>query len=158
VDKSQRERERARAKRARSLAAAARMRVNGMAVAAPQRLRVVRGRAHAEANQTTGAGATASCGDQKRGSLPTSPSVEERQIVQIVGRALDGLPANQQELLVLAYFDELTQPEISEQLRLPPATVNARIGRALERLRRIVAPPAQTPPRLRLLPQIAPGV
>jgi RNA polymerase sigma-70 factor (ECF subfamily) len=52
--------------------------------------------------------------------------------------ALAQLPVTQRELLRLAYFEHLTQPEIAERLHLPVGTVKSRTFQALRRLRQIL--------------------
>jgi RNA polymerase sigma-70 factor (ECF subfamily) len=51
-----------------------------------------------------------------------------------VRRCLDRLPAEQREVLQLAYFGGRTQVEIAEQLGLPLGTVKARMFRGLRRM------------------------
>jgi RNA polymerase sigma factor (sigma-70 family) len=51
-----------------------------------------------------------------------------------VRRCLDRLPAEQREVLELAYFGGRTQVEIAEQLGLPLGTVKARMFRGLRRM------------------------
>jgi RNA polymerase sigma factor (sigma-70 family) len=51
-----------------------------------------------------------------------------------VRRCLDRLPAEQRQVLELAYFAGRTQVEIAEQLRLPLGTVKARMFRGLRRM------------------------
>ena len=53
--------------------------------------------------------------------------------------ALDQLSAPQREVLVLAYFDGLTQSELSERLGEPLGTVKSRTHAALARLRDLLA-------------------
>ena len=48
--------------------------------------------------------------------------------------ALNRLPDEQREVLVLAYFGRLTQPEIAAHLDVPLGTVKARAFRGLRRL------------------------
>lgn len=57
-----------------------------------------------------------------------------------VRRALEGLPANERQALVLAYFEGLSQQEIAVRLEWPLGTVKTRTRRALRRLRDVVAP------------------
>lgn len=49
--------------------------------------------------------------------------------------AMEGLPVNQRLIIELAYFDGLTQTEISEQLRMPLGTVKSRMRLAMGKLR-----------------------
>ena len=51
-----------------------------------------------------------------------------------VRRCLDRLPAEQRQVLELAYFAGRTQVEIAEQLGLPLGTVKARMFRGLRRM------------------------
>lgn len=50
-------------------------------------------------------------------------------------RAIEGLPAEQREVLRLAFFADLPHTEIAAQLRLPLGTVKSRIRLALQRIR-----------------------
>jgi RNA polymerase sigma-70 factor (ECF subfamily) len=51
-----------------------------------------------------------------------------------VQRGLDTLPEDQRTVIVLAYFEDLTQAEISRRLNVPLGTVKARMARGLARL------------------------
>ena len=51
-----------------------------------------------------------------------------------VRRGLDTLPEDQRTVIVLAYFEDLTQVEISRRLDVPLGTVKARMARGLARL------------------------
>ena len=50
------------------------------------------------------------------------------------------LPVEQRETLELAYFHDLTQPQIAEQLGVPLGTVKARSFRALRKLAATLVP------------------
>lgn len=52
-----------------------------------------------------------------------------------VALALSELPAEQREVVVLAYFDQLSHTEIAELIGIPLGTVKGRMRLALERLR-----------------------
>jgi RNA polymerase sigma-70 factor, ECF subfamily len=52
-----------------------------------------------------------------------------------VREALDALPHSQQQVLELAYFSELTHPEIAKRLGVPLGTVKGRMRLGLEKLR-----------------------
>ena len=59
----------------------------------------------------------------------------ERYAVAAEVRAtLDRLPAHERRVLELAYWDELTQPEIAARLAVPLGTVKARAARGTRRL------------------------
>jgi RNA polymerase sigma-70 factor (ECF subfamily) len=51
-----------------------------------------------------------------------------------VRRGLDSLPQDQRTVIVMAYFEDLTQVEISRRLDVPLGTVKARMSRGLARL------------------------
>jgi RNA polymerase sigma-70 factor, ECF subfamily len=63
-------------------------------------------------------------------------SAETRRAVQA---ALATMPADEREVIVLAYSNELTQSEIAERLGWPLGTVKTRTRRALARLREVLA-------------------
>jgi RNA polymerase sigma-70 factor (ECF subfamily) len=71
------------------------------------------------------------------GATADEPSdVAERRWVQAVVRtALDGMSEPERQVLLLAYDDGLTQPEIAERLGWPLGTVKTRTRRAMLRLR-----------------------
>ena len=54
--------------------------------------------------------------------------------------ALATLPAEQRETLELAYFHDMTQPQIAAQLGVPLGTVKARSARALRKLAATLVP------------------
>jgi len=60
--------------------------------------------------------------------------VEQFVVAAQVKRALDNLPEEQRESLVLAYFEGKTQQEISDALSVPMGTIKARMARGLRRL------------------------
>jgi RNA polymerase sigma-70 factor (ECF subfamily) len=60
-----------------------------------------------------------------------------------VRAALAQLPEAQRELLRLAYFEQLTQPEIAEQLGIPVGTVKSRTFQAMAKLRAVLHEPSE---------------
>lgn len=56
---------------------------------------------------------------------------EERQFMR---KALDALPEEQREAMVLRYYADLTVPEIAKALGCREGTVKSRLSRALGRL------------------------
>ena len=75
--------------------------------------------------------------------LPWGPEAEPEQAEvialqqesEILGRALQDLPAPQRELIEKAYFGDMSHSEIATQTGLPLGTIKSRIRLALERLR-----------------------
>jgi RNA polymerase sigma-70 factor (ECF subfamily) len=76
--------------------------------------------------------------------LPWGPEAEpEQDEVMVIqqetrklGEALADLPDKQKDLILKAYYGELSHSEIAEQTGLPLGTIKSRIRLALERLRR----------------------
>ncbi len=56
-----------------------------------------------------------------------------------VRAGLERLPEHEREVLLLAYFEGLTQPEIADRLGVPLGTVKTRASRGTRRLRDLVA-------------------
>jgi RNA polymerase sigma-70 factor (sigma-E family) len=54
--------------------------------------------------------------------------------------ALSGLPAQQRAVLVLRYFEDLTEADIATVLGCSPGTVKSHASRGLERLRSVAVP------------------
>lgn len=52
-----------------------------------------------------------------------------------IRRALDALPTDQRVVVVLRYFDDLSEREIAEVLQVPVGTVKSRCARALQAMR-----------------------
>ncbi len=74
------------------------------------------------------------------GESPDSAEIAEAtEEGEQIAAALAELPAQQLEVLSLAYFDGFSHAEIAERLGLPLGTVKGRIRLALERLRTIAA-------------------
>ncbi len=65
------------------------------------------------------------------------------QRASAVRAALACLPAEQREVIELAYFQGLTHTEISERLAQPLGTAKSRIRLALQRLRQTLGPRAE---------------
>ena len=71
----------------------------------------------------------------------TGSSLAER--ASTVRAALAGLPAEQREVIELAYFQGLTHTEIAEKLAQPLGTAKSRIRLALQRLRQTLGSGAE---------------
>jgi len=75
--------------------------------------------------------------------LPWGPEAEPEQADVLalqqeseqLGKALAELPEKQRELIVRAYYGELTHSQIAEETGLPLGTIKSRIRLALDRLR-----------------------
>jgi RNA polymerase sigma-70 factor, ECF subfamily len=78
--------------------------------------------------------------EKNAGSLaaPTTYSpagvVENRQVTQAVRRAVNSLPVELRQVIVMKEFEELTFKEIAEALDLPLSTVKSRLYTALKQL------------------------
>ena len=60
--------------------------------------------------------------------------VESRQVTQAVRRAVNSLPVELRQVIVMKEFEELTFKEIAEALDLPLSTVKSRLYTALKQL------------------------
>lgn len=73
------------------------------------------------------------------GRLRTDPSalelVESRDLARRIAAAVEALPEEQREVVVLKEYEELTFPEVAEVLGIPVSTVKTRLYRALGQLR-----------------------
>jgi RNA polymerase sigma-70 factor (ECF subfamily) len=78
-------------------------------------------------------------GETEAGVAQRGPSalavVEARDLSQAVARAVQELPEDQREVIVLKEYEGLTFLEIAEVLGLPPSTVKTRLYRGLGQLR-----------------------
>ncbi len=77
-------------------------------------------------------------------SLPYAPSVPDRLTDEEVLTAIDGLPPNYREVLLLADVEEFAYKEIAEVLEIPMGTVMSRLSRARKLLRAPLAGVAET--------------
>jgi RNA polymerase sigma-70 factor (ECF subfamily) len=83
--------------------------------------------------------ASASAAGIGSGSAGGPDQLAERVVTSLsVRSALAELPAAQRELLRLAYYDQLTQPEIAERLGIPVGTVKSRTFQAMAKLRAVL--------------------
>jgi RNA polymerase sigma-70 factor (ECF subfamily) len=65
----------------------------------------------------------------------TDAEVERREESRRVRSALDELPADQRQVIELAYFGGLSHSQIAEMLDLPPGTVKGRMRLGLTKMR-----------------------
>lgn len=68
-------------------------------------------------------------------SLDPEDELAGHELREALGSAVGTMPADEREILVLAYRDELSQTEIAARLGLPLGTVKTRARRGLRRLR-----------------------
>jgi len=77
------------------------------------------------------------------GSVPAADdpaaAAEAGEARAAIGAALVAMPAQERDVILLAYRDDLTQSEIAERLGWPLGTVKTRTRRALGRLRGVLA-------------------
>jgi RNA polymerase sigma factor (sigma-70 family) len=78
-------------------------------------------------------GARVSVGDMPElVQQPATDAVDDRELVR---QALDRLPARQREVLLLRYYEDLSEAEIATRLGCAPGTVKSSAARALRALR-----------------------
>jgi len=78
-------------------------------------------------------GARVSVGDMPElVQQPATDAVDDRELVR---QALDSLPARQREVLLLRYYEDLSEAEIATRLGCAPGTVKSSAARALRALR-----------------------
>ena len=75
----------------------------------------------------------------RAGTSDTTGAFRQSVEREIVGAALAQLPDNQRDVLLLAYFDGLSQAEISQRTGLPLGTVKTRTRSAMTRLRELLS-------------------
>ena len=71
---------------------------------------------------------------------PNTDAVDTVDLRDALGRALAQLPPRQRAVLVLRYWEELSQAETAELLGCPEGTVKSAAARGLHRLRELTAP------------------
>jgi RNA polymerase sigma-70 factor (ECF subfamily) len=64
-----------------------------------------------------------------------SVMVEQRQVIDRVGKALKNLTAEQQEVVQLSFLQEMPHAQIAAKIGIPLGTVKSRLRLAYERLR-----------------------
>lgn len=88
----------------------------------------------AQVSVDTIAGVVPSGGNDVRGQLA------EREEGDILARAIDSLPQELRETILLHFAEGLSKSEIAERLEVHPATIGRRLARALELLRSELEP------------------
>lgn len=74
--------------------------------------------------------------DEDSVDLATEAEVERTSDQMLVADALRELPERSREVIMLAYFHDLTHPQIAERTNIPLGTVKSDIRRGLARIRR----------------------
>ncbi len=72
-------------------------------------------------------------------ALPMPEIIDRKMAMEVLHKALDGLPKKQREALTLHYLDELSFTEIAELSGEPVDTVKSRSRRALMALKKALA-------------------
>ena len=72
------------------------------------------------------------------GGVSTEAQVEQSLDRERIMRALETIPANQREVIMLAYFGGLSQSEMAEKLYLPLGTIKTRVRLAMLKLRTVL--------------------
>jgi RNA polymerase sigma-70 factor (ECF subfamily) len=73
--------------------------------------------------------------------MPADPDQEfaANEMATTIQRAVEALPRRQREVLLLRWQQQASYDEIAETLGISPKTVAVHLGRALERLRELLA-------------------
>lgn len=69
---------------------------------------------------------------------PVAPTQEERLAVLDLQAALDQLPVEQKEILVLIALEDMAYADVAKTLGIPMGTVMSRLSRGRERLRALI--------------------
>ena len=72
-------------------------------------------------------------------SVSPAAILEHTEEAQLITEAMDALPAEFREILVLRHQEGLSYKEIADIARIPPGTVMSRLARAREKLREYFA-------------------
>ena len=76
--------------------------------------------------------------DLTDGEGSVAPAQEERLSVSVIASALDRLPAQHREVIVLVGLEEMSYRDVADILGVPMGTVMSRLSRAREQLRQIL--------------------
>jgi RNA polymerase sigma-70 factor (sigma-E family) len=66
---------------------------------------------------------------------PAGDSADQYDLQELVARALGRLPRQMRTAVVLRYYDDLTEPEVSRAMGVSVGTVKSTVARALAKLR-----------------------
>lgn len=76
--------------------------------------------------------------DAPSDETPGDEALNRSQEDSLVARALAQIPAEQRELLILSYVEDVPQSMIAERLKLPLGTVKSRMRLAYRRMRKLL--------------------
>jgi RNA polymerase sigma-70 factor (ECF subfamily) len=82
--------------------------------------------------------------------LPVAPTQEERLSLRDLQAALDLLPLEQKQVVLLVGLEDMSYSEVATTLGIPIGTVMSRLSRGRERLRSLMAS-RETPQRLKVV-------
>ena len=89
--------------------------------------------------------------DDDTPELPTAPTQGERLAVLDLQSALDQLPAEQREILLLIALEDMAYADIAKALGIPMGTVMSRLSRGREKLRALMEGRAQPAVHLKIV-------
>ncbi len=77
--------------------------------------------------------------NEATGGIPTNPGfIRETDDKDQISRALDQLPEDHRQVVILKYFSDLSIAEVAAVAGCPEGTVKSRLNRALEHLRQVL--------------------
>lgn len=76
--------------------------------------------------------------DDETPESPVAPTQDERLAVLDLQAALDQLPVEQKEILVLIALEDMAYADVAKTLGIPMGTVMSRLSRGRERLRALI--------------------
>ena len=123
-------------------------------------LKIVRNTCYTWLQQNRQQHPTAEFDEKLFGPDPSAPNPEEALLRsdsgKLLRRALEILPTDFREVLILRELEEMSYKEISEVTGMPPGTVMSRLSRARSGLRKALANrlDADTPPRSPRIPTL----
>ena len=89
--------------------------------------------------------------DDDTPELPTAPTQGERLAVLDLQSALDQLPVEQREILLLIALEDMAYADIAQALGIPMGTVMSRLSRGREKLRALMEGRAQPAVHLKVV-------
>lgn len=84
--------------------------------------------------------------EQEQDAVIDAPGIDEAWLSWAVQEALAQLTEEEREIVRLSFFEDLTQAQISERLKIPVGTVKSRSHRAHRRLAELLAHVRDDPP------------